>query len=91
MFAQNEVRVGCARLRARASAHVGDGLLRLVPLGRVVFPEDDLCCFRCPLMGIELKVDREYCKLTGEYLVAPRDLVGFKCPLVFEQEEEEHG
>ena len=53
----------------------------------LVFPEDDLCCFRCPLMGIELKVDREYCKLTGGYLVAPRDLVGFKCPLTFEQEE----
>ena len=55
-----------------------------------VFPEDDLCCYRCPLMGIELKVDREYCKMTGEYLVAPRELVVFKCPLVFEQEEEHH-
>lgn len=57
----------------------------------LVFPEDDLCCYRCPLMGIELKVDREYCKMTGEYLVSPRDLVGYKCPLVFDQEEEEHG
>ena len=27
----------------------------------LVFPEDDLGCYRCPLMGIELKVDREYC------------------------------
>lgn len=57
----------------------------------LVFPEDDLCCYRCPLMGMELKVDREYCKMTGEYLVAPRELVGYKCPLVFDQEEEEHG
>ena len=57
----------------------------------LVFPEDDLCCYRCPLMGIELKVDREYCKMTGEYLVAPRDLVGSRCPLVFHTEEENDG
>lgn len=57
----------------------------------LVFPEDDLCCYRCPLMGIELKVDREYCKMTGEYLVAPRELVGNRCPLVFHTEEENDG
>jgi hypothetical protein len=57
----------------------------------LVFPEDDLCCYRCPLMGIELKVDREYCKMTSEILVAPRDLVGNRCPLVFHTEEENDG
>ena len=57
----------------------------------LVFPEDDLCCYRCPLMGIELKVDREYCMMTGEYLVAPRELVGSRCPPVLDQEEEEQG
>lgn len=47
------------------------------------FPEDDLCCYRCPLMGTEYKPDREYCKLTGEYLTAPKYVVGYRCPLVF--------
>ena len=51
------------------------------------FPEDDLCCRWCPLMGIELKTDREYCKMTGEILLAARDMVGFSCPLVFQEEE----
>ena len=52
------------------------------------FPEDDLCCFRCPLMGTEYKPDREYCKMTGEYLTAPKHVVGYKCPLNFEMEME---
>lgn len=52
------------------------------------FPEDDLCCYRCPLMGTEYKPDREYCKRTGEYLVAPKYVVGYDCPLKFEKEEE---
>ena len=47
------------------------------------FPEDDLCCYRCPLMGTEYKPDREYCKMTGEYLTAPKYVVGFNCPLKF--------
>lgn len=54
----------------------------------ISFPEDDLCCYRCPLMGTEYKPDREYCKRTGEYLPAPRDTVGFYCPLKFETEDE---
>lgn len=58
---------------------------------RIPFPEDDLCCRWCPLMGMELKTDREYCKMTSEILVAPRDLVGSRCPLVFHTEEENDG
>lgn len=50
----------------------------------ISFPEDDLCCYRCPLMGTEYKPDREYCKRTGEYLTAPKHVVGFECPLKFE-------
>lgn len=53
----------------------------------IPFPEDDICCRWCPLMGIELKTDREYCKMTGELLVAPRDMVGYRCPLIFHEEE----
>ena len=55
----------------------------------ITFPEDDICCYRCPLMGMEQRSDREYCRKTGEYLPAPRDVVGFSCPLVFENEEKE--
>jgi hypothetical protein len=54
----------------------------------ISFPEDDICCQRCPLMGIEMASSREYCRKTGEYLPAPRDIIGFNCPLRFETEEE---
>lgn len=52
------------------------------------FPEDDICCYRCPLMGVEIKSDREYCRKTGEYLPAPRDIVGFNCPISIKNIEE---
>lgn len=57
----------------------------------ISFPEDDVCCYRCPLMGTEYKPDREYCKRTGEYLPAPRDIIGFNCPLKFENKESNDG
>lgn len=53
----------------------------------IYFPEDDISCIRCPLMGIESQTQREYCRRTGEYLPAPRDIVGHNCPLRFEGEE----
>lgn len=54
----------------------------------VYFPEDDICCMRCPLMSSEYKPDREYCRMTGEYLVAPAFIVGERCPLNFKKEKE---
>lgn len=54
----------------------------------ISFPEDDVCCCRCPLMGIEMASSREYCRRTGEYLPAPRDIIGFDCPLKFENKTE---
>ena len=51
------------------------------------FPEDDVCCYRCPLMGVEIKSDREYCRRTGEYLPASKHIIGTMCPLKFENEE----
>lgn len=51
----------------------------------VFFPEDDICCYRCPMMGVEIKSDREYCRRTGEYLPAPRHIVGLNCPLKFKE------
>ena len=53
----------------------------------ISFPEDDVCCYRCPLMGLESQSSREYCRRTGEYLPAPRDIIGFNCPLIFEIKE----
>ena len=54
----------------------------------ISFPEDDICCYRCPLMGIEMASSREYCRRTGEYLAAPKAVIGFNCPLEFEKEEQ---
>lgn len=53
----------------------------------ICFPEDDICCHWCPLLGSEYKPDREYCRKTGEYLLAPKYTVGERCPLKFEQKE----
>lgn len=53
----------------------------------VGFPEDDVCCYWCPMMGVELKSDRHYCRHTGEYLTAPKDVIGFRCPLKMKEEE----
>lgn len=55
---------------------------------QINFPEDDICCYWCPLMASEYKPDREYCKKTGEYLLATKYTVGEKCPLIFEKENE---
>jgi hypothetical protein len=52
------------------------------------FPEDDICCWRCPMMGTETHTQREYCRRTGEYLPAPRDIIGMNCPIEFKKEEE---
>lgn len=54
----------------------------------VSFPEDDVCCYRCPLMGIEMKSDREYCRRTGELLPAPRHTIGYDCPINFKEEND---
>lgn len=53
------------------------------------FPEDDLCCWWCPLMGIEMASSREICRRTGEYLAVPKATVGYNCPLKFEEKENE--
>ena len=55
----------------------------------VCFPEDDICCHHCPMMGIEMASSREYCRRTGEYLIAPKHMIGDICPLRFEKEENE--
>lgn len=53
----------------------------------IIFPEDDICCYWCPLMASEYKPDREYCKKTGELLLAPKHTVGEQCPLRFRKQK----
>lgn len=47
------------------------------------FPEDDICCHWCPLLGMEARLERPYCKKTGEILVNPKFSVGTNCPIRF--------
>lgn len=55
----------------------------------LLFPEDDICCIHCPLMGVELKTDRKYCRRTGEYLLCPNETLGFECPIEAEVTNDE--
>ena len=53
----------------------------------IMFPEDDVCCHWCPMLAPDYRLDREYCKRTGEFILAPKAMIGFNCPLRFEKEE----
>ena len=53
------------------------------------WPEDDICCNWCPMMGVESRTERAYCRKTGEYLVAPKFMIGSRCPVIFEEDEKE--
>lgn len=55
----------------------------------IFFPEDDVCCHWCPMLGIESKSDRAYCRRTGEYLTAPKFGIGLRCPLKFKENDDE--
>lgn len=55
----------------------------------VGFPEDDICCHWCPMLGVELKTDRSYCRKTGEYLIFPKHGIGDRCPIEFIDNNEE--
>lgn len=55
------------------------------------FPEDDVCCHWCPLMGMDAKMDRSWCRKTGELLVAPKHFVGVYCPVMFDEKENDNG
>ena len=50
------------------------------------FPEDDVNCYRCPLMTTDYGSKRERCSKTGELLVSPMYSIGFDCPLKFDKE-----
>lgn len=53
----------------------------------IKFPESDINCRSCPLLGVEYGLKREYCKRTGEYIPDPDYMIGGDCPLEFGKEE----
>ena len=53
----------------------------------ISFPEEDVCCYRCPLMSVDYGSKRERCSRTGEILVNPKYDIGYDCPLKFIKEE----
>jgi hypothetical protein len=53
------------------------------------FPEEDICCYRCPLMTTDYGSKRERCSKTGEILISPMHSIGLDCPLKFEKESED--
>lgn len=55
---------------------------------RVHFPEEEITCLACPLLGNEYGMKRAYCRLTGEYIPDPDYLTGRSCPLIFEERKE---
>lgn len=55
---------------------------------RVHFPEQEITCRACPLLGSEYGMKREYCRLTGEYIPDADYLTGHGCPLEFEDRKE---
>lgn len=60
-------------------------------MAEICFPEDDVCCYRCPLMTVEYGSKRERCSRTGELLLAPKYTIGYDCPLKFENKENDDG
>lgn len=55
------------------------------------FPEDDVCCYWCPLMTTDYGSKRERCSKTGEILLSPKHTIGFQCPIIFESKENNDG
>lgn len=57
----------------------------------ISFPEEDCCCYRCPLMSVDYCSKRERCGRTGELLVNPKYDIGYDCPLKFENKDNDDG
>lgn len=50
----------------------------------IYFPDGYVCCDVCPMLETYA---RKQCRRTGEYLLNTRDVVGYYCPLIFEDGE----
>lgn len=59
-------------------------------VAEIGFPEDDVCCHWCPLMTRDPNL-RDICSKTGEILFNSKHIIGFNCPLRFENKEKENG
>lgn len=54
----------------------------------ITFPEDDVNCLACPLLGSDYGVRRSRCLRTGEYIPDPEFMIGGQCPLEDVEEED---
>lgn len=50
-----------------------------------------MICHWCPLLAVDVKADRAWCRKTGEYLTAPKQYVGVNCPIKFELDDGKDG
>lgn len=53
------------------------------------FPEDRVVCSYCKFIRSRSDLKRYECILTDEILLYPFDGIGLKCPVIFENEENE--
>lgn len=49
----------------------------------VHFPEREICCWYCPM----LVKHTDECRVTGETVYQPKRLIGQRCPIKFEADE----
>ncbi len=49
----------------------------------IYFPEGRVCCELCPMLETYA---RKQCRMTGEYLIDQKNMMGFRCPLKVEGE-----
>ena len=48
------------------------------------FPEDNICCWYCPLFSKGV----EECRMTNETIFKPKSFVGALCPLSLEEKQD---
>ena len=53
------------------------------------WPEDKVCCQYCKYCRSEKELNRFWCRLTEEMIYNPAAGVGFQCPVVIEESNNE--
>lgn len=68
-----------------------DNGIRYYTMGHaeIGFPEEDIICQWCPLLERDYQLDRCQCRLTGEYIPYPKAMIGYRCPITFNNIEKE--
>ena len=55
----------------------------------IAFPEDDICCARCPFCRSETDLKRYWCRLTNKMLYNPfPEGLPDGCPIIIEEEQD---